>query len=115
MGIGSVGGKLPFAGYGANLKRLTWRAHPILLCETFVDADWSRRAFEGERRSRFDELAWATAIADKALVFQGTELTEDVATCGDRTRLPVPTNSTMSAAAISSTPESMKCNSLHLI
>src|SRR5215472_334096 len=53
------------------LKRFTLGTHHILLCGTCMDARGLTEAelIEGARRSTMDELAQATAEADKVLVF----------------------------------------------
>ena len=53
------------------LKRFTLGIHRVLLCGTCMDARGLTEAelVEGARRSTMDELAQATATADKVLVF----------------------------------------------
>lgn len=53
------------------LKRFTLGTHRILLCGTCMDARGLTEAelIEGARCSTMDELAQATATADKVLVF----------------------------------------------
>jgi uncharacterized protein involved in oxidation of intracellular sulfur len=53
------------------LKRFTGGAHRLLLCGTCMDARGLTEAdlIEGAHRSTMDELAAATARADKVLVF----------------------------------------------
>jgi len=53
------------------LKRFTAGRHRILLCGTCMDARGLAEAelMEGARRSTMDELAEATATANKVLVF----------------------------------------------
>ena len=67
------GQKTPDGYYNIErmLKRFTLRTHRILLCGTCMDARGLTEAefIEGARRSTMDELAKATAEADKVLVF----------------------------------------------
>jgi uncharacterized protein involved in oxidation of intracellular sulfur len=67
------GQKTPEGYYNIErmLKRFTVGSHRILLCGTCMDARGLTEAelMEGARRSTMDELAQATATADKVLVF----------------------------------------------
>jgi uncharacterized protein involved in oxidation of intracellular sulfur len=67
------GQKTPDGYYNIErmLKRFTLGNHRILLCGTCMDARGLTEAelVEGARRSTMDELAQATATADKVLVF----------------------------------------------
>ena len=67
------GQKTPDGYYNIErmLKRFNLGAHRILLCGTCMDARGLAEAdlVAGARRSTMDELARATAAADKVLVF----------------------------------------------
>jgi uncharacterized protein involved in oxidation of intracellular sulfur len=67
------GQKTPDGYYNIErmLKRFTLGTHRVLLCGTCMDARGLTEAelIEGSRRSTMDELAQATAAADKVLVF----------------------------------------------
>lgn len=67
------GQKTPDGYYNIErmLKRFTLGTHRVLLCGTCMDARGlaDTDLFEGARRSTMDELAQATAAADKVLVF----------------------------------------------
>jgi uncharacterized protein involved in oxidation of intracellular sulfur len=67
------GQKTPEGYYNIErmLKRFSLGNHRVLLCGTCMDARGLTDAelMEGARRSTMDELAMATAIADKVLVF----------------------------------------------
>ena len=67
------GQKTPDGYYNIErmLKRFTVGTHRILLCGTCMDARGltETELLEGAHRSTMDELAQATAIADKVLVF----------------------------------------------
>ncbi len=67
------GQKTPDGYYNIEsmLKRFTLGAYRVLLCGTCMDARGLTDAdlVEGARRSTMDELAQATATADKVLVF----------------------------------------------
>ena len=67
------GQKTPDGYYNIErmLKQFTVGTHRILLCGTCMDARGltETELLEGAHRSAMDELAQATAIADKVLVF----------------------------------------------
>jgi uncharacterized protein involved in oxidation of intracellular sulfur len=67
------GQKTPDGYYNIErmLKRFSFGTHRVLLCGTCMDARGLTEAVlvEGARRSTMDELAHATATADKVLVF----------------------------------------------
>lgn len=68
-----TGQKTPDGYYNIErmLKRFTMGAHRVLLCGTCMDARGLRETdlVAGARRSTMDELAQATATAEKVLVF----------------------------------------------
>ena len=67
------GQKTPDRYYNVErmVKRFTLGTHRVLLCGTCMDARGLAETdlVEGARRSTMDELAQATATADKVLVF----------------------------------------------
>lgn len=73
VSCGRRGQKTPDGYYNLErmLKRFATGSHRLLLCGTSMDARGLTEAdlIDGARRSSMDELATATAEADKVLVF----------------------------------------------
>jgi uncharacterized protein involved in oxidation of intracellular sulfur len=73
IACGKKGQRTPDGYYNIEqmLKRFTLGNHRVLLCGTCMDARGISEAelIEGARRSNMDELAEATATADRLLVF----------------------------------------------